>query len=82
MYTVVTNFSRVVTCAIAPTSTHGSGQSVNGSHRRFPSRVYGYGVDERLQVHRLIRNAHTVIAQIVCGLGDFDRFLWSRGTPC
>ena len=34
MYTVVTNRSRVVTCARAPTSTHGSGQSVNGSHRR------------------------------------------------
>ena len=44
MYTVVTNCSRVVTCAIAPIITHGSGQSVNGSHRRSPSLVYGYGV--------------------------------------
>ena len=51
MYTVVTNFSRVVTCAIAPISTHGSGQSVNASHRRFPSLVYGYGV---ASVSRLI----------------------------
>lgn len=43
-YTVVTNRSREVTCASAPTSTHGSGQWVKGSQRRCPSRVYGYGV--------------------------------------
>ena len=39
MYTVVTNFSRDVTCASEPTSTHGSNQSVNGSQRRSPSSV-------------------------------------------
>ena len=43
-YTVVTKCSRVVTSAMAPIITHGSGQSVNASQRRLPSLVYGYGV--------------------------------------
>ena len=43
-YTVVTKRSRVVTSAMAPIITHGSGQWVNGSQRRAPSLVYGYGV--------------------------------------
>ena len=38
-YTVVTKRSRVVTIASAPISTHGSGQSVNASHRLLPSLV-------------------------------------------
>ena len=41
---MVTNRSLVVTCASEPTSTHGSGHSVNGCQRRSPSLVYGYGV--------------------------------------
>ncbi len=50
-YTVVTNRSCVVTSAMAPIITHGSGQSVNASHRLLPSLVYGYGV---CSVSRLI----------------------------
>ncbi len=40
-YTVVTKRSRLVTNAMAPIITHGSGQWVNASQRLAPSLVYG-----------------------------------------
>ena len=69
---MVTNRSRVVTCASAPISTHGSGQSVNGCQRRCPSLVYGYGVSSVSRLTTWSGMPDAVVAQIVGGLGDLD----------
>ncbi len=58
-YTLVKKRSRSVAAAIAPMDTHGSGQGVNGSQRRDPSCVYGYGV---LSSSRLMTWSDTAIA--------------------
>ena len=58
-YTLVKKRSRSVAAAIAPIDTHGSGQGVNGSQRRDPSGVYGYGV---FSSSRLITWSETAMA--------------------
>ena len=78
---MVTKRSRVVTIASAPINTQGSGQSVNASHRRLPSLVYGIRRLQRLEVDDVVGYAEAVIAEIICGLGDFDDFTRYPGRP-